>query len=500
MSSENTRDFIAALDLGSNSFHLIVARRNDAGYRVIDKHKETVRLASGFDEQGNLKQEAIGKAVKALERLGERVRKIPNSNLRIVGTNTLRKAKNADVLIEAAERVLGHSIDVIAGAEEARLIFSGVTRGLNLEDRKYLVIDIGGGSTEIIAGYCEKPELLNSLHMGCISVTLNHFSKDILSRESFEVAHMSVAQELEPILRSYKEYGWDEVIGSSGTVLAIRDMLVKNNWNREGITIKGLNCLTEYLIEKGSTEALNLKGLSNNRKGILPGGLAILNGFFKGMAIERLSVSDNALREGVLNDLVGRIKNQDYRDITVKKLVELYELDVSQCERVNDSAFYIFNCIKDSWGLSKIEHLCFLNWAACLSEIGLAISFSQFHKHGAYLVQNLDMPGFSEKEKKILSLLVRAQRRKFPIREFLHLNLSEREKLVKISVILRLALLLHRSRSDFPFQHCSFEASDNSLNIRFPVDWLKNHSLTLADLRAEKEYLRVIDVDLCFNC
>ena len=500
MSSENTRDFIAALDLGSNSFHLIVARRNDAGYRVIDKHKETVRLASGFDELGNLKQEAIGKAVKALERLGERVRKIPSSNLRIVGTNTLRKAKNADVLIEAAERVLGHSIDVIGGAEEARLIFSGVTRVLNLKDRKYLVIDIGGGSTEIIAGYCEKPELLNSLHMGCISVTLKHFPKGILSRESFEVAHMSVAQELEPILRSYKEYGWDEVIGSSGTILAIRDMLMKNNWDREGITIKGLNYLTEYLIEKGSTKALNLKGLSNSRKGILPGGLAILNGFFREMSIERLSVSDNALREGVLNDLVGRIKNQDCRDITVKKLVELYELDVVQCERVNDSAFYIFNCIKDSWGLSKIEHLCFLNWAACLSEIGLTISFSQFHKHGAYLVQNLDMPGFSEKEKKILSLLVRAQRRKFPIREFLHLNLSEREKLVKTSVILRLALLLHRSRSDFPFQHCGFEVCDNSLNIRFPVDWLKNHSLTLADLRAEKEYLRVIDVDLCFNC
>ena len=171
---EKYRRFHSSIRSGVNSFHLIVARRNDVGYQVIDKHKETVRLASGFDEQGNLKREAIGKAVKALERLGERVRKIPSRNLRIVGTNTMRKAKNADVLIEAAERVLGHSVDVIAGAEEARLIFSGVTRGLNLEDRKYFVIDIGGGSTEIIAGYCEKPELLNSLHMGCISVTLNH--------------------------------------------------------------------------------------------------------------------------------------------------------------------------------------------------------------------------------------------------------------------------------------------------------------------------------------
>ena len=499
MPSKNTGEFIAALDLGSNSFHLIVARRNDVGYQVIDKHKETVRLASGFDEQGNLKREAIGKAVKALERLGERVRKIPSRNLRIVGTNTLRKAKNADVLIEAAERVLGHSVDVIAGAEEARLIFSGVTRGLNLEDRKYLVIDIGGGSTEIIAGYCEKPELLNSLHMGCISVTLNHFPQGMLSRESFDAAYMSVAQELEPILRSYKEYGWDAVIGSSGTALAIKDMLVKNNWDREGITIKGLNCLTEYLIEKGSTRALNLKGLSNNRRGILPGGLAVLNSFCKEMGIERLSVSDNALREGVLNDLVGRIKNQDIRDTTVKKFLDLYELDAAQSLRVNDTADYIFNCLKDSWGLSKIEHLRYLNWAASLSEIGLTVSFSQFHKHGAYLLRNLDMPGFSEKEKKILSLLVRAQRRKFPTREFLYLNPSEKEKLVKISVIFRLALLLHRSRSDFPFQKCSFEVSDNLLNIQFPVDWLRKHSLTLADLRAEKEYLKAIDIGLRFN-
>ena len=499
MPSENTSDFIAALDLGSNSFHLIVARRNEAGYRVIDKHKETVRLASGFDGLGNLKQEVIGKAVKALERLGERVRKIPSSNLRIVGTNTLRKAKNADVLIEAAERVLGHSIDVIAGAEEARLIFSGVTRDMKLDGEKYLVVDIGGGSTEIIAGYGEKPEKLNSLHMGCISVTLKHFPEGVLSRKSFDAAHMSVAQELEPILRSYKEYGWNEVIGSSGTVLAIRDILKKNNWESDGVTIKGLNCLTEYLIERGSTSKLNIKGLSNNRKGIISGGLAILNAFCKEMGIKRLSVSDNALREGVLNDLVGRIKNQDIRDSTVKKFLELYELDVAQCVRVNNSAAYIFNCIKDSWGLSKIEHLCYLNWAASLSEIGLTVSFSQFHKHGAYLLKNLDMPGFSEKEKKILSLLVRAQRRKFPIREFLYLNSSERETLVKTSVILRLALLLHRSRSNFPFQQCSFEVRDNLLSIRFPVDWLKNHSLTLADLRAEKEYLKAIDVDLCFN-
>ncbi len=256
MSSEKTSDIIAALDLGSNSFHLIVARKNETGYRVIDKHKETVRLASGFDTRGNLKPQVLEKAVNSLERLGERVRKIPSRNLRIVGTNSLRKAKNANVLIEVAENILGHSVDVIAGAEEARLIFSGVTRDLNLGNTKYLVIDIGGGSTEIIAGLNEKPQRLNSLHMGCISVTLEHFPKGTLSSNAFDAAYTSVAQELEPITLSYKEHGWDEVIGSSGTVLAIRDILVKNDWEKDGISKESLNYLTDYLISVGSTKGL----------------------------------------------------------------------------------------------------------------------------------------------------------------------------------------------------------------------------------------------------
>ena len=499
MPLEKTNDIIAALDLGSNSFHLIVAQKTDRGYRVIDKHKETIRLASGFDNQDNLKPEVIGKAIKSLDRLGERIRAIPCKNIRIVGTNTLRKAKNAEILIEAAERIVGHSVDVISGAEEARLIYSGVTRDLDIGDRRYLVVDVGGGSTEVIVGCDETPQMLNSLHMGCISITLQHFADGSLSRESFDAAHTTVAQELEPIVLSYRQFGWDEVIGSSGTVIAIRDILVKNRWAEGSISRDGLEYLIDYLIKMGSIKKLNIKGLSENRKEILPGGLAILNSFFKEMAIDELNVSDNALREGVLNDLVGRIKNQDIRDRTVRKFLEVYELDSVQSTRVQRSATYIFNCVKDSWGLNKTDHLCYLQWAANLSEIGLTISFSQFHKHGAYLLENLDMPGFSEREKKILSLLVRAQRRKFPMREFLHITSSEKKKLLKACVILRLALLLHRSRADFPINRCYFKAMEAQLELRFPKGWLKSHSLTLADLLSEKKYLRAASINLIFD-
>ena len=491
-----SNDIIAALDLGSNSFHLIVARKTAVDFRVIDKHKETIRLASGFDSSGNLKPEVIKRAIKSLERLGERIRLIPRNSVRIVGTNTLRKAKNAKDLIDTAERIIGHPVDIISGTEEARLIYSGVTKNFNEPNSKYLVVDIGGGSTEIIIGRDEKPLKLNSLHMGCISETLKHFKDGSLSSKSFNSALLSVAQELEPIALSYRDFGWNDVIGSSGTILAVRDIVIKNGWAAENITKESLDVLTEHLLMAGSVKNLSIKGLSEDRREILPGGLAVLKGFFKEMKIDQLRVSQNALREGVLYDLVGRIKNQDIRDRTVKRLIEVYEMDEAQSDRICGSIIFIYSAIKESWDLENFELRRYLVWAGTLSEIGLVVSYSQYHKHGAYLLANLDMPGFSEGEKKILSLLVRSQRRKFPIREFQSFRWDRRARLYKICAILRLALLLHRSRMDFPIQRCTFKASGNVLEVRFPLGWLESHPLTVTDLLSEKDYLKAIGITL----
>ena len=496
---ESSHDILAALDLGSNSFHLVVAKRTDSGFRIVDKHKETVRLASGLDVHGSLKKESIKKALNCISRLSERIRDLPTRGVRIVGTNTLRKAKNSEAFIIEAEKIIGHPIDIISGTEEARLIYLGVTKDIGFVDSKTLVIDIGGGSTEIIIGKNSEPLMLSSLHMGCISQTLKFFQAGNLDIEVFNQAMVAVAQELEPISLSYRDYGWNKVLGSSGTIISIYEILEKNGWAKEIITKEGLENLLNRLLSAGSIKKLSIKGVSDDRKDILPGGLAILMGIFKAMKLDTMSVSYNALREGLLFDLVGRIDNKDVRDSTVSALQRDYQIDTWHASVVERSVIHIFDSLQEDWSIFNNDYRKLIGWAAQLAEIGLIVSYSQYHKHGAYLLANLDMPGFSEKEKNILSFLVRAQRRKFPAREFRMMGRVEKKVLCKLSIMLRVAILLHRSRMDFPIEKCQLLFTDDTFEITFPKLWMKDHLLTLADLKSEQDYLKAIGYTLLFN-
>jgi exopolyphosphatase/guanosine-5'-triphosphate,3'-diphosphate pyrophosphatase len=498
--AEDTPSTIAAVDLGSNSFHMVVARPVNGHLNILDRLREPVRLAYGLGPDGELDAAAQQRAMACLERFGQRLRDMPPGSVRAVGTNTLRTACNSDAFLEAAAVALGHPIEVIAGLEEARVIYLGVSHSLPASPGQRLVMDIGGGSTELIIGEGFEPIHMESLYMGCVSLSQEYFSDGSVSAKAMRRAEIAAGQELQAIEQDYRRLGWASAVGSSGTIRAVGDVVQAMGWSDGGITLAALQRLRAAMIEAGHVERLgNLQGLPAERAAIFPGGVAILIATFAALGIERMQVSDGALREGLLYDLMGRIRHEDVRSRTISVLKERYHVDKAQAQRVHDTAFYALHQVMHEW---KLEDECaanLLEWAARLHEIGLAVAHSGYHKHGAYLLEFSDMPGFSRQEQKALSALVRSQRRKFSPAVFRVLPEAQRERLMCLSILLRLAVLLHRSRADIPLPPFHMEADGKSLSLRFPAGWLELHPLTQADLAQEAEVLREGKFKLTFE-
>lgn len=498
MSTTTLPSTIAAVDLGSNSFHMIVARPDDGGFRVVDRMREMVRLAAGLDAGNHITERAIERALGCLGRFGERVASLPRGSVRVVGTNTLRKARNAFEFIARAEAALGHPIDVISGYEEARLIYLGVSHGLDDEAEQRLVMDIGGGSTELILGRRFEPSYMESLHMGCVSLSSRHFDDGRIDAERMDAAVIAAHQELESVVAACRRIGWQSAIGASGTILTARDIVIAQGWSQEGISRESLGTLRDAMLEAGDVARLDLQGLSEERKPVFPGGVAILLAAFDALGIDRMRVSDSALREGLLYDLLGRIHQEDVRERTVSALVQRYRVDVEQGERVAATAETLREQVADAWELGAEEFRRLLRWASLLHEIGLSISHSGYHKHGAYLLTNLDMPGFARGEQRRLATLVRAHRRKVPLADFERLFADYRPALLRLATLLRLAVMWHRRRTGEapPF---SASASGSTLRLRFPEGWLDAHPLTRADLGQEAVYLKAAGLKLKFR-
>lgn len=489
----------AAVDLGSNSFHMVVADFSDGHLRVIDRMKEMVRFASGLNNKKDLSEESMQVALECLQRFGQRIQEIPNSNVRAVGTNTLRLARNKETFLSQAHEALGHPIEIIAGREEARLIYSGVAHSSYDETSKRLVIDIGGGSTELIIGKGYDTFKTESLHMGCVNVGLQFFEDGKIKSKRMRKAILSAMQELGSISNSYKITGWDYALGSSGTILAIRDVVQSQGWCDSGITADALARLTETLIAIGDSEVLNFEGLSDRRKPVFASGVAILSAIFEALELDKMNVSDGALREGLLYDLIGRTHNKDIRDQTISAVVQRYAIDSEQANRVKDTANLLFDQVKTSWQLNEKDDLKILGWGAMLHEIGLSVAHYQYHKHGAYLMANSDLAGFSHQDQKKLAMLVRSHRRKFPIEEIQMINPSIRPSLTKLCVLLRLAVVLHRGRSGYDFPKIDVSAIKDNINLVFPNNWLEQHPLTLLDLNTEQDYLQAANIHLTFQ-
>ena len=492
-------EFVAAVDLGSNSFHMKVARVVEGELQVVDRMREMVRLAAGLDEAKRITGEAAERAIHCLGRFGQRLRDLPSGNVRAVGTNTFRRARGSGAFLAEAERALGRPIEVLDGREEARLIYLGVSHGIAADERQRLVVDIGGGSTELIIGRGFTPLHTESLYMGCVSQSLTHFAGGRIRRGSMRAAELEATQELDPIRARYREVGWDAAFGASGTVRAIDRSIRERGWSRGGITRCALHRLRDALADAGHVDALGSLGVEADRAAVFPGGVAILCAVFDTLGIRQMSAAEGALREGVLYDLIGRFRHHDVRDATIRNLSRRFQIDTGQAARVERTALCLYRQVAKAWRLRKPRYRDWLSWAARLHEVGLDIAHNQYHKHGAYLLEHADLPGFSRQDKQALSVLVRAHRRKFPTGAFDALDPRRTQRVRHLAILLRVAVVLHRRRSGAGIPDLVADAGADLLHLAFPSGWREAHPLTSAGLDQEAEYLAAARFRLRFH-
>jgi len=480
---------LAAVDLGSNSFRLQIARVEGEQLYMLDGLREPVRLAAGLTADNYLEEGAQQRALAALARFAERLRNLPPEAVRVVGTNSLRVAENAAEFIVKAEQALGFPIEVIYGREEARLIYVGVAHGLPQSDDNLLVMDIGGGSTEFIIGRGLNPIQLESLNMGCVSYSARYFPDGKITKQRMLQAELAARNELQAIVADYQGQ-WQRAIGSSGTAKAIAEILELNGYSKNGITREGLDKLRAHMIQAGDIQQLNLIGVRADRLPALAGGFAIMYAAFSELNIDQMQLALSALREGVLYDLWGRFHNNDMRDVTVLHFMKRYHVDVKQAERVNRlSGELAQQLLGENPNESALQ---ILGWVAHLHGVGIRVAHSGYHKHTAYILANADMPGFSKKEQVRLSLLAMAHRGN--LKKLLGL-LTEAED-VALAMSLRLAALFYRNRSDVALPEIQLNLNGTKYGLSVSPAWLKLNPLTEAALQEEVKQWKSLGVSL----
>ncbi|MCM0614264.1 exopolyphosphatase [Marinobacter sediminum] len=492
----SSSEALAAIDIGSNSFHMVVARLVHGEIRTLEKMGEKVQLGAGLDQFNRLTEEAQERALACLRKFAQRLNGMPPESVQIVGTNALRVARNASEFIARAEEVLGYPVEIIAGREEARLIYLGVSHTLSDDIGRRLVIDIGGGSTEFIIGQRFEPQVLESLHMGCVSFRNRYFPDGKITRRQLDKAITHAEQELLNIRRHYRSVGWQSAVGSSGSIKAIANVLVSLKITDGTINLAGMQELRKRLVDMGKTDKLGELGVRSDRQSIFPAGFAILMGAFQSLGIEEMDFADGALREGLLYDIAGRIQHEDVRERTISALQERYHVDQNHGAAVEATAVAAWQQVADAWGLQTASDEEVLRWACRLHEIGLTISHSQYHKHGAYLLRYSDLPGFSQQFQRDLATLVRGHRRKFSQAIFEGVDPDDKTRLRYLCVLLRLAVLIQHPRNMESPPDVTLHAHDKKLVVEFADGWLDDRPLTLADLENERDYLAKQDFEL----
>ncbi len=487
---------LAAVDLGSNSFHLVVARHVHGQLVVIDRLREMVRLGGGVDGEGRLDPAVAARALACLERFGQRLRAMRAKNVRVVGTSALRNARRKQSFLVSARRALGHPIEIISGMEEARLIYSGVAHMLPPDRGRRLVIDIGGGSTEVVIGEGYEALELASLHVGCVSLAKRFFADGRITAKRIQRARLAAQVELEPVQKAFLRRGWDHAFGSSGTVRAILESLREIDPHARAITVRGLMRLIGLLEDAGHIRALRLIAVTDERRQVFPAGVAILLELMKALEIDALRLSEGALRDGLLYDMIGRLTDEDPRERCVSSMQRRYHVESEQAQRVEQTALGLLRQVRASWGLQDPLAALSLKWAARLHEIGLDVAHSGYHHHSAYLLQNADMPGFAREEQRLLARLAGAHRRKLALGGLEELIPPWDRLALRLIVLLRLAVLLHRSRGAEPLPALRLGARAGTLTLRIGARWLARHPLSLEDLRQEVEYLQPVGLRL----
>lgn len=486
----NANELVAAVDLGSNSFRMLVAQvvKTPSGtqLRPIDTLRESVRLAAGLTDNKLLGNDAYQRGITAIRRFGERIRGFDPANVRAVATNTLRVAKNAPHFIREAEEALGFPIEVIAGVEEARLIYIGAAHEVPAVQGNRLVVDIGGGSTELIIGKGYEPRLMESLYIGCVSHSLRFFPKGNIDSHAFKEAELAARREIQVISESYLKAGWKQVIGSSGTARALAELIAENNFNGQVdgsdglITRDGLRAMKKHLLKYEHINQVELQGLKDDRRSVWPGGLAIMIAVFDELGIESMEVTDAALRIGVLYDLLGRSQHEDMRFVTVEQFMQRYAVDREQAKRVGNLAAEFLAQLPKPEEESRADNIALLQWAANLHEIGLSISHNGYHKHSAYIAGNADMPGFSKNDQARLAALLIGHTGKLGK---LANNASFSDW--RMLFCMRLAQVLCRGRSDVNLPKVKVSEHNGDYLVSLSKDWAKEHPLTEFSLQKE---------------
>jgi len=496
--SSNPADLVAAVDLGSNSFRMLVAQAvntpSGTQLRPLDTLRESVRLAAGLTDNKILGNDAYQRGLTAIRRFGERIRGFDPANVRAVATNTLRVAKNSQQFIEDAQGALGFPIEVIAGVEEARLIYIGAAHEVPAVQGNRLVVDIGGGSTEFIIGKGYEPRLMESLYIGCVSHSMRFFPKGNIDGHAFKEAELAARREIQVISGAYLKSGWKQVIGSSGTARALAELISQNDLNGHGdgltmgrlsggsglITREGLRSLKKHLLKYEHVSQVQLLGLKDDRRTVWPGGLAIMLAVFDELGIESMEVTDAALRVGVLYDLLGRSQHHDMRYVTVEQFMQRYTVDRDQATRVGRLAADFLAQLPKPEGENRSDNIALLQWAANLHEIGLSISHNGYHKHSAYIAGNADMPGFSKNDQARLAALLIGHAGKLGK---LANNASFNDW--RMLFCLRLAQVLCRGRNDNDLPKVKVSEHAGSYLVSLSKEWADEHPLTEFSLQKE---------------
>ncbi|WHP46598.1 exopolyphosphatase [Mannheimia bovis] len=500
MSSNIAPREFAAIDLGSNSFHMIVARIVNGSIQVLSRLKRRVRLADGLDENLILSQEAIDRGVDCLALFAKRLKGFSPENVKVVGTYTLRRASNKQDFLDQAKAVFPYSISIISGQEEARLIYSGVSHTQPETGRK-LVVDIGGGSTEITIGDNFNPIRAESRHMGCVSFAKRFFPKGELTIELFDSAYQLAMEKIEDLMWEYQELGWEHALGSSGTIKTVHQVLIANGYRDGLITEPRLQKMIDLCLEFKSLHDIKMRGLLEERADVLVPGLAILLALFHTFKIEALRYSNGALREGVMYGLEKSFQVGDIRQRTAEALVEQFDLDKKQAARVEKTAFMLFDQIRCWKNRRQIEDFrSMLKWASLLHEIGIVVNHNNVHRHSAYLISNRDLPGFDFEQQTLLAVLMRYHLKGFKRSDIRSINRYQYRDILTLVRLFRLAVLLNRSRqATIEPKQILLTIENNEWNLVFNEGFLSQNPLVLADLEDEQKTLSTVDLSLTIS-
>jgi len=464
----------AAIDLGSNSFHMLVVREVAGTIQTLARIKRKVRLAAGLNSDNILSAEAMERGWQCLRLFAERLQDIPQTQIRVVATATLRLATNAHVFIEKAEQILGCPVQIIRGEEEARLIYQGVAHTTGGADQR-LVVDIGGASTELVTGTGAQTTALFSLSMGCVTWLERFFSDRNLAKENFAAAEAAASEVLQPVLEKLKHHGWKVCVGASGTVQALQEIMMAQGMD-ERITLAKLQQLKQRAIQCGRLEELEIEGLTLERALVFPSGLAILIAIFEQLNIDCMTLAGGALREGLVYGMLHLTVDQEIRSRTIRNVQRRFMVDIAQAERVQQLAQAFANSVADEWDLDRLSK-DMLQSAALLHEIGLSVDFKQAPVHAAYLVRNLDLPGYTPAQKKLLATLLLNQTNPVDLSSLHQQNAVPPRVAERLCRLLRLAIIFASRRRDDILPAIELQAEGEALHLKLPSNWLACHPL-----------------------